>query len=77
MSFFFCYQVSALPQITSLAFRDGLNFGVGTSTGKVLLYDLRAAKPLIVKDHMYGIPIKKVIFHSTLDQVYFIFFSIS
>ena len=58
-----------MPQISALSFRDGLNFGVGTSTGKVLLYDLRADKPLIVKDHMYGIPIKKLLFHSTLDQV--------
>jgi len=58
-----------IPQITSLAFRDGLNMGVGTSTGHILLYDIRSSRPLLVKDHYYGIPIKKLFFHSTLDQV--------
>jgi ribosome biogenesis protein ENP2 len=28
----------------------------------VLLYDIRSSKPLLVKDHMYGLPIKKVVF---------------
>ena len=58
-----------IPQITSLAFRDGLNMGVGTSTGHILLYDIRSSRPLLIKDHFYGIPIKKLLFHSTLDQV--------
>ena len=58
-----------IPQITSLAFRDGLNMAVGTSTGHILLYDIRSSRPMLVKDHYYGIPIKKVLFHSTLDQV--------
>ena len=44
-------------------FRDGLTLGVGTTTGQVLLYDLRASKPLRTKDHMYGLPIKKLDFH--------------
>lgn len=57
------------PQITSLAFRDALNCAVGTSTGHVLLYDIRSCRPLLIKDHYYGIPIKKVSFHSTQDQV--------
>ena len=43
--------------------------GVGTSTGHILLYDIRSSRPLLVKDHYYGIPIKKLFFHSTLDQV--------
>ena len=58
-----------IPQITSLAFRDGLNLGVGTSTGHILLYDIRSSRPMLIKDHFYGIPIKKLLFHSTLDQV--------
>lgn len=58
-----------VPQITSLAFRDGLNMAVGTSTGHILLYDIRSSRPLLVKDHLYGIPIKSLLFHSTLDQV--------
>jgi len=56
-------EVTAVPAITALNFRDGLRLGVGTSTGQVLLYDLRSNKPLRVKDHMYGLPIKKLDFH--------------
>merc|ERR1719342_687265 len=52
-------QVAAVTAITQ---RNGLNLGVGTSTGQVLLYDLRSSKPLLVKDHMYGLPIKRVLF---------------
>ena len=58
-----------IPQITALSFRDGLNMAVGTSTGHVLLYDIRSSRPLLIKDHLYGIPIKNLLFHSTLDQV--------
>jgi ribosome biogenesis protein ENP2 len=49
-------------QITSIAFKDALTFGVGTSTGHVLLYDLRSTKPLRVKDHRMGLPITKLDF---------------
>jgi len=52
-------QVAAVTAITQ---RNGINLGVGTSTGQVLLYDLRSSKPLLVKDHMYGLPIKRVLF---------------
>ena len=58
-----------LPQITSLAFRDGLHLGVGTSTGQVVLYDIRSSKQLLVKDHRYGDPIKRILFHHSMDQV--------
>ncbi|KAM0753132.1 hypothetical protein T439DRAFT_299412, partial [Meredithblackwellia eburnea MCA 4105] len=47
--------------VTSLASKnDGLNLAVGTSTGHVLLFDLRANRPYTTKDQGYGIPIKKV-----------------
>uniref|UniRef100_A0A914Z8K7 NUC153 domain-containing protein n=1 Tax=Panagrolaimus superbus TaxID=310955 RepID=A0A914Z8K7_9BILA len=49
-------------QINSIAFKDALTFGVGTSTGHVLLYDLRSTKPLLVKDHQMGLPITKIDF---------------
>jgi len=58
-----------LPQITSLTFRDGLNLAVGTSTGHILLYDIRSSKPLLTKDHRYGDPIKRILFHQSMDQV--------
>ena len=43
--------ITSVPQVTSLAFRDGLNLGVGMSTGQILLYDIRSSKPLLIKDH--------------------------
>ncbi|PIO54908.1 hypothetical protein TELCIR_23717, partial [Teladorsagia circumcincta] len=50
------------PEITSLKFRDALRLAVGTSTGQVMLYDIRSRKPLIVKDHVNGLPIRKIDF---------------
>lgn len=44
--------------------------GVGTSTGHVLLYDIRSSKPLLVKDHMNGLPIKNIEFHKQMEYVY-------
>lgn len=43
-------------------FNGALTYGVGLSTGQVLLYDVRANKPYLMKDHMYGWPIKDVEF---------------
>lgn len=48
--------------ITSLAFSDPLHIGVGTSSGQILLYDLRARRPLLIKDHNNELPIKKIDF---------------
>ncbi len=42
---------------------DGLSLAVGTSTGHILLYDLRSSKPWLVKDHQYGYPIKKLFWY--------------
>lgn len=50
------------PSVTALRYKDSLNLAVGTSTGQVLLYDLRAARPHLVKDHYYGFPIHSVSF---------------
>ncbi|XP_076236423.1 nucleolar protein 10-like isoform X2 [Calliopsis andreniformis] len=63
-------KLEAVPAITSLKFQGGLTFGVGTSTGQVLLYDIRSNKPFMIKDHMYGLPIKSIDFHSKMDMVY-------
>ena len=60
--------ISSVPAVTCLAGRDSLNLAVGTSTGQVLLYDIRASKPLLVKDHMYGLPIKRVVHTSGEEQ---------
>ncbi len=60
---------SGVPEVTALSCRDGLNLACGTSSGHVLLFDLRSRRALLTKDHMYGLPVKKIKFHSTYDQV--------
>ncbi|XP_071438610.1 nucleolar protein 10 [Hetaerina americana] len=52
-----------LPSVTCMAFDGPLTLGVGSASGQVLLYDLRSSKPRLVKDHMYGIPIRSIAFH--------------
>lgn len=49
-------------EITSLAFGGPLHIGVGTSTGHVLLFDIRSRRPLLVKDHNNELPVKKIEF---------------
>ncbi|CAG2190109.1 unnamed protein product [Mytilus edulis] len=72
--------VSVVPTVTALKFRDALTMAVGTSTGHVLLYDLRSEKPVLlydlrsdkpvlIKDHQYELPIKSIEFHDSLDLV--------
>lgn len=36
---------------------------------QVLLYDLRSSQPLLVKDHLYNLPINSLNFHNQLDLV--------
>ncbi|XGW25730.1 hypothetical protein V3C99_006829 [Haemonchus contortus] len=63
-------EVKGKSEITSLKFRDALRLGVGTSTGQVMLYDIRSRKPLIVKDHMNDFPIKKIDFASEVREFF-------
>lgn len=52
-------------EVTSLAFdASGMHMVAGTGGGCVALYDLRSSKPLLVKEHQYGLPIHTVQFHS-------------
>ncbi|MBZ3885279.1 Nucleolar protein 10, partial [Sciurus carolinensis] len=62
-------RINSLPTISALKFNGALTMAVGTSTGQVLLYDLRSDKPLLVKDHQYGLPIKSVHFQESLDLI--------
>ncbi|KAJ3315353.1 Nucleolar protein 10 [Boothiomyces sp. JEL0838] len=58
--------LDAVPEISSIEFgADGLSFMAGTSTGQIVLYDLRRPTPLIVKDHQYGYPIHSLQFHES------------
>uniref|UniRef100_A0A1E1XDF1 Putative nucleolar protein n=1 Tax=Amblyomma aureolatum TaxID=187763 RepID=A0A1E1XDF1_9ACAR len=62
-------EIRGMPSVTAMAFKDALTLGVGTATGQILLFDIRSDKPLLVKDHLYGLPVKKIAFHSDADVV--------
>ncbi|CAK9303841.1 unnamed protein product [Gordionus sp. m RMFG-2023] len=55
---------------SALRYKDGLKFGVGTNFGMILLYDLRCKTPYLTKDHMYGLPIKKLEFLSNSSSIF-------
>lgn len=52
--------VSSLSVTALSTSSDGLNLAAGTSTGHVLLYDLRMTKPYATKDQGFGLPIKSL-----------------
>lgn len=44
--------------LTSLRFNeDGTHLAVGTSMGKIIIYDMRSSIPYVIKKHMFGLPI--------------------
>lgn len=54
----------SVPEVTAIEYGwDGLSVAIGTSSGHVLLYDLRNPTPMVIKDHQYGCPIKGIQFH--------------
>uniref|UniRef100_A0A3B3BR10 Nucleolar protein 10 n=1 Tax=Oryzias melastigma TaxID=30732 RepID=A0A3B3BR10_ORYME len=62
-------EVQSLPSISALKFNGSLTMGIGTSTGQVMLYDLRSSCPLLVKDHLYNLPITSLNFQNHMDLV--------
>lgn len=58
------------PAITAMKFKSGIQLAVGTQSGHVLMYDLRSSKPLLVKDHMNQLPIKRIDFNRQHEVVY-------
>jgi ribosome biogenesis protein ENP2 len=54
----------AMPSCLEFDSHDGVTFAVGTTSGHVMLYDLRSAQPLCVKQHQNGLAIRKVSFHN-------------
>nr|DBA25774.1 TPA: hypothetical protein GDO54_010123 [Pyxicephalus adspersus] len=62
-------EIEGLPSVSALKFNGSLQMAVGTSTGQVLLYDLRSSRPMIVKDHQYGLPIRSIQFHNSLELI--------
>lgn len=52
--------------LTAVRFdQTGLQMATGTADGKVLVYDLRSSRPMIIKDHKYGNPIVDLKFHDS------------
>ena len=50
---------------------DGLKIATGTEDGRIIIYDLRQTRPLVVKDHMYELPINEIHFNEGSDRHYF------
>nr|CAB3264392.1 nucleolar protein 10 [Phallusia mammillata] len=50
--------------VTALKFNGALNLAVGTSSGQVLLYDMRNNRPFVIKDHRYDLPIHSIAFNN-------------
>jgi ribosome biogenesis protein ENP2 len=61
---------SKFSSVTSLKFKNALQMAVGTACGHVLIYDIRANEPLLVKDHLNRIPVKKIAFNPLHNVVY-------
>ncbi|KAL9273138.1 Nucleolar protein 10-like protein [Drosera capensis] len=59
-----------VEEVTAIQFDEtgGFQMAVGSSAGKILLYDLRSSSPIKVKDHMYGSPILDIKWHHTLNS---------
>ena len=58
-----------VASVSALAFRDGLTLGVGTSNGRVLIYDIRSLHPHQTKDHHYQLPIVSLHFNKEQNFV--------
>jgi len=50
--------------VSALSFdpENHMNLAIGTSSGVVMLYDIRSSNPLLVRDHQYDLPIVNVQF---------------
>lgn len=61
----------ANPEVTALRFEpaSALQVAVGTSRGKVHLYDMRRADPIYTLNHQYRLPINSVQFHKGAKKI--------
>ena len=46
--------------VSKVSYLSGLQLAAGTSDGRVVVYDIRQTRPLVVKDHMYEKPINQI-----------------
>ncbi|XP_063705502.1 nucleolar protein 10 [Culicoides brevitarsis] len=63
-------ESKSLASVTSLAWKNGLNMAVGTQSGHVALYDIRTSQPMLVKDLLNRLPVKKVQYNPQESLVY-------
>uniref|UniRef100_A0A182Q004 Nucleolar protein 10 n=1 Tax=Anopheles farauti TaxID=69004 RepID=A0A182Q004_9DIPT len=63
-------KTNVVGAVSALEFKNGLTVAAGTSTGHVLLFDIRARNPVAVKDHLNQLPIKKIRFQADNKSVY-------
>ena len=55
-------DINFVPEVTALQYKDALNLALGTSSGQILLFDLRSPRPYHIKDHYYDSPIHSILF---------------
>ncbi|KAH6789030.1 embryo sac development arrest 7 [Perilla frutescens var. frutescens] len=57
-------------EVTAIEFDGdgGYHMAVGSSAGKIIIYDLRSSNPMRMKDHMYGSPILNIKWQKTLNS---------
>uniref|UniRef100_A0A6E8VV66 Nucleolar protein 10 n=1 Tax=Anopheles coluzzii TaxID=1518534 RepID=A0A6E8VV66_ANOCL len=63
-------STNGVAAVTALQFKTGLTLAAGTSSGHVLLFDIRARNPIAIKDHLNQLPIKKIRFQPDQKSVY-------
>lgn len=63
-------KFKTFPSVTAMKFKNALQLGVGTQSGHVMVFDIRARQPLIVKDHLNQFPIKQIDFNPSQNAVY-------
>ena len=52
------------PTVSKVKYHKQIELVVGTSTGQVMMYDMRQDKPYLVKDHRYDLPINSVFYNA-------------
>ena len=57
--------------VSKVKYINGLKIATGTEDGRIIIYDLRQTRPLVVKDHMYELPINEIHFNEGSDPHYF------
>lgn len=63
-------NLQTLPAVSTIKFKNGLQMGVGTDTGHILIYDIRSNIPLVTKDHYNNLPIRRIAFNPAHNAVY-------